>query len=867
VTSPRRLAHRGTVVATGFVIDASLLGVAQARQRVLALWTPGAKIHLHDDGFVITGLHPNRIRVSVAPGTPIVEQHGVFATLPLDADEVAELAVPRSIVVAAGGVARPLPLERAREIDLATWIDLSEFQIVEVKPLASPPVRAAIPPPPISDIRSLTGAPPADADVKDVTAALARARAGGVPRAGAITASSRWRRFVEWLSVRLAPRQKALPAATGSGEAKPSWFDKLRSRLAAALWNSRLGTALGRRHAEYLRRVLEMFDRGQLDEALRHAIPIGGDGGDARLGLAAPRPRKNLSLTFGARRKGSVIPVADVAIGMMRDRYRAAAARLEQSGRIDDAAFVLAELLADVNAAIAVLERHQRYSVAARLAEGRGLEPGLVVRLWFLAGDRERAVDAARKYHAWAGAVARLEQSGDSRAAVLRMLWADHLADTGDFVQAIEAAWPVKPSRALVEAWIDRGIALEGTTAARLLVKKLVVAPTSFAEVAPAMLTVLGASGDDAVRQRVAMIDELVGSPSSAELQTIARPALRALLRDCGVGADDTRSELVDRLVKFANDAALRADRPAFPAARRRLSVLERSSFVDLQWSTHDAGALPVYDAAILPGDRLLLALGELGVRIVGRSGRTIAQIDQPATRLVVSDHGSRALAIATRGSVQRIARIDVIERRGAYWCDAEFDDSANTFDGDLWIAARGREVFAVDTIAARWRAVWGVQVDPASARCSIRRAGPWFAIEVRDGAALEHWHYDRFTLRARKPWVQTGTEYVAVPARPSDPTFVVRDPDDARVSEVAQIEAVALGGELAIVNRRAHTGLTVTCSHVTTHRALATFRLDGAEAATARLTDRLLTISDDRGRVIVFDIERGVLRRDLRTS
>jgi hypothetical protein len=33
------------------------------------------------------------------------------------------------------------------------------------------------------------------------------------------------------------------------------------------------------------------------------------------------------------------------------------------------------------------------------------------------------------------------------------------------------------------------------------------------------------------------------------------------------------------------------------------------------------------------------------------------------------------------------------------------------------------------------------------------------------------------------------------------------------------------------------------------------------------RLTGTLVTIADDRGRVIVFDIDRGVVRRDLRTS
>jgi hypothetical protein len=144
------------------------------------------------------------------------------------------------------------------------------------------------------------------------------------------------------------------------------------------------------------------------------------------------------------------------------------------------------------------------------------------------------------------------------------------------------------------------------------------------------MLAIL--SDTEATRQRMAMVEELVGSSRTPELQTIARPALRAFVRDCGAGAPGTTSQLLEKLAKFTDDAALTTDMPAIAAAARP-SVLDRGATIDLQWSAHDAGALPVYDAALLPGDRLLLALGELGVRIVSRTGRTIAQIDQPATK------------------------------------------------------------------------------------------------------------------------------------------------------------------------------------------------------------------------------------------
>ena len=226
------------------------------------------------------------------------------------------------------------------------------------------------------------------------------------------------------------------------------------------------------------------------------------------------------------------------------------------------------------------------------------------------------------------------------------------------------------------------------------------------------------------------MVEELVGSPTSAELQTIARPALRALVRDCGTGAADSKSQLVEQLIKFADDAALRADRPVFPPAPPRPSLLERGDPVDLRWSAHDAGAVPVYDAAALPGDRLLLALGELGCGSWGGRAARSRTSTSPLRGSWCTDHGSRALAIAARGQVKRVARIDLIERRGAHWCDAEFDECVDTFDGDLWLATRGREVFAVDTTppagapsgVSRW-------IPPArSVRCAGTRGGSWSA-------------------------------------------------------------------------------------------------------------------------------------------
>jgi hypothetical protein len=86
-------------------------------------------------------------------------------------------------------------------------------------------------------------------------------------------------------------------------------------------------------------------------------------------------------------------------------------------------------------------------------------------------------------------------------------------------------------------------------------------------------------------------------------------------------------------------------------------------------------------------------------------------------------------------------------------------------------------------------------------------------------------------------------------------------------VSDVAQIAAIELSGDLAVVSRQMATGLMISATYLNAHRTLANLVLDGAHSASVRLSDKLLTIGDDRGRVIVFDLERCVVRRELRTT
>src|SRR5262249_26377745 len=196
---------------------------------------------------------------------------------------------------------------------------------------------------------------------------------------------------------------------------------------------SRLAPLVGRRHAEYLARMLEMFDSNQLDDALRHAIPLNNalESALRQPALRTPSPRKDLAIVPARAPAATSLGLGADLFDGLRQRYRRAFERLVLMGEIEKAAFVLAELLNANEEAVSFLERHHKFRLAAEIAEARRLPPGLVIRQWFLAGERGHAVRVARKTGAFADAVVRLERTHEHEARALRLVWADALASAG----------------------------------------------------------------------------------------------------------------------------------------------------------------------------------------------------------------------------------------------------------------------------------------------------------------------------------------------------------------------------------------------------------------------------------------------------
>jgi hypothetical protein len=617
------------------------------------------------------------------------------------------------------------------------------------------------------------------------------------------------------------------------------------------LRNTPLGPLLGQRKAEYVRRLFDMFEQGNLDEALRYAIPLGkGMTEPARIALGLPGPRENLAIQPGRRGAGSIFGGGQEVFEALRERYRAAFKRLEREGRIDEAAFVLTELLGEHEEAVSFLEKHGRLKLAAELAEGRNMAPGLVVRQWLLARDLQRAVAIARRSGAFPDAVLRLERTHPAEAKTLRLLWAETLAEAGDYVRATTVVWPLEDARMLARSWLEHGAQVGGVGGARALAHLVASFPDAFASTRPQVLALLEDVSRDHAAERLAFAEVLAAEAPSEPRTVLVGPTVRALLRDRAEGFTRVDASLLARLLRDVGDGTLRADLPPVSDPRRRAwSEEHEAAPLSETLTLGEAGPYPIHDAVALSGQRVLLALGEAGVRLVRSDGTCAAHFDVPAFWLVPSVHEDRVLALAPRGELKRISYIELGSRRSGHWCDAKVDAFAPSYDGSLWFIAERDTVMAVDALAKDGlRALWRVsQVE-----------GVVVALET-DAEWL------RFTTWGTEPQLWT----YALPGGPTLRSRAARRAGDGMppvflnelTGKAEQVSELLFAAPWRLEERWIVTGRELKLFHGDT-KLRARFFFEGDALVRARFWGGELLVFDTAGRLLRLHLTEGLARR-----
>ncbi len=699
-----------------------LVDDARARSSILACMRAGDVVERFGGSLVVRHARVERAESATLAGLALVDEAGVLSSAPLSRAELARAKeLPGHVAIVRGGA---LSVERAEaRVDPAGWIDVSELVLEAPVSLGVPPPRLASAPV-ARAAREALGVAPLSHESEALRRAIlgpndlrgARVVGGTGPASGFFARLAS--RLVGSVADGVASMVSLLRRVLGGSEAQtapalppnatspakstalaptaprpPGLLARLdawlRDRMRRLGWRG-FGSFLVRKHAEHLQKLLELLEGQDLDEALRHAIPLSNEAGGGAAGapsLSPPSPRTELAISPHRAKGGGALGLDGGLFEHLRQRYRALYQRLLTLERWKDAAFVLAELLDDALGAVALLEKHGFHREAAELAEGRALAPAIQVRQWLLARDLPRAVLIAQRHDAFGPAITRMRTSDREAARALALAWADLRARGGDYlgaIAALEAGDALASARGLAVRWADRGVDAGGVLGAEALVWLLVLDGDALTRVGPRLDPLLRDDSADTRHVRHAVYAAMARhrSASAAPLFDAARFAWRAAVRDRALFGEPTLSQLSE-LESLSRDRTLGADRPTIvPLSRTKLDRLAAPLVV----GPSSVGAFEVLDAVVLPDRRVLVALGEAGLRVLAPDGRAIASFDVPTDALVLSDEGTRALSVTKRGSLSVVHRVDTAQRRvGDRFEIFGLESFARTFDGERW--------------------------------------------------------------------------------------------------------------------------------------------------------------------------------------
>lgn len=775
VSNVRHPLWRGWQSVAAFWFPAQGVSVAQRDRRLLQAWATGSRAWRFADGDLLCLAQPLSLQCDSAPGLALCRIDGVLHAAPLTAGE--RRALPSAdLVLVQGAQPQPRRLHEGEPLDLSSLLDFSTLALATVYPLRPPPLPAAVKLPG-SDVRGLVGGKvgPRSAATESLMQVM-RGEPAAPAEGPALRRAAWWGRdavagatvgLLGRLAGKLARASGGQPASGLQARHPPQRPSAWRRQLARLAMLTRISTALGHRQSAHLRRMMSMFERGDLDEGLRNALPLDLDASVPETGPAFGVPGRRDSLQVGARRGGrSSIALDDDLVQNLQRMYRAAFEQLDRRGRVDEALFVLAELLGARTEALDYLVRHGRAREAAELAVGWDLSAPVLIRLLLLAGDHQRAVLVARRDNAFAEAVVQLQHEHAALADRLRLEWARQRQQQGEWLEAVETAWPLPDAREEALGWLLDAERSGQLLSARALMLRTALLPATLVEHACRIEALVAADGDPS--QRLAAADALLQmqQPTPA-IRAMAGHLLPALAADRAANVADVPLERLKGLLKLSRNTVLSADVPDWSVAPQLASqpLAQRGEPLRLRMQLAGSSALALRDVVVLEGERCLVALGEAGVAMLDARGRVLQRHRSPASRLVLAQSGEVALAVAEREQVCHVARLDLVTGQSRELGSLVADAMSPVFDGTRWTVQSGRDIRLLDVCSSLHEVLWHVDLPAAPvAHGFFREREVWL---VPEPGRVSPWAYSAERRRriAQEPVpIQDVTELVACP-------------------------------------------------------------------------------------------------------
>lgn len=614
------------------------------------------------------------------------------------------------------------------------------------------------------------------------------------------------------------------------------FFDLLRAH-----WDSR-------ENQRYIQRMMEQFEKKNWAEALRHAIPLSDENRDAlgeRPNLLQARER----LDFTAQNQaGSSFEASRHAFELLRTTYRKACDELLAQGRVEEAAFILGELLESPAAAVDLLESHGFYRQAARLATIKGLPAALQVRLWFLAERVDMALLLARRHFAHAEAILALQSKYPDMVPAFRRTWAQDLVDAGRLGQALVVGWETRESIPEYPSWLEEALQNGGFAACQALA--LAASDVGLTEQLdiPQRLTDWFDDHSLLTLERRRTVLELLAEgrarSSNKALRAWAGRTARRVMKSANTPFALGDSRVLANIVGLSGDPWLKTDTPtSLPRFAGRLG----------RWSerVERRGQLPLFDVAPLGDGRTLLALGQAGLAVVSAGGAIAQRFAEPVHQLVAPLEGELFLTVSD-------GRVGTFHKdRYRPWCRSTLDGFADAHDGYHWLV---------------WRGTWLYQIDLTSLESST----DWRALEKRDLASVPL----KAAIGAKNATVLTESDiHVLDYPHLSSSSSRFQPESDFRLLTPKKSCQLSLRdgrlffrgvplvhqGEIVDVDYQAPRGVVISSDREAL--ALCFFDLEapekqfvlslpGASRARVRTSGRQTYICDDLGRFLVVDVE-----------
>ncbi len=925
----KHLIFHGHVEAYGMYFDFDLLSQEAVHSRILALWNPGMRLYELETGLVVLFDVPVDVRAKFSPGLPMASHKGYFVGLPLDEASLSELGAPAgSIIIAKHGQLVHSVL--TKQISPSSWIDVSNFELSPTKPLGTIQSIPQELEPGSIERWQFSGVPELSPDAARILEQLknnaAATKTSAITPGESATATGEifsslagiMFSMLAWFLILVRRPVHSVPmkpnqAGTRSAAAPAPTNQERMQNVKLMLHNSMVQflSAIGvlpfirAQQAKYLNKMLDLLTRGDWEEALRYAIPLCDENGGTEAiaeFLGIPELRKSFDIGTGQRTTSSAMGMDDRLYDHLKSLYRRAFEQLDQTGKIGEAAFVLAELLQAHEEAVSYLERRERFKLAAELAEARKLSPALIVRLWLLARDTTRAVSIARLKNCFEAAVAMLESMQSPMAPALRTHWAHSLVESGNYEAAIEVVWEMPEFRPLTEAWLKLALEARGEASGQLLARHLLRLPDSLEEIKPKIDSLLSDRNRENASSRHAFLCTLIESNmmSSPEVQCMARSALRTLLRDLSAGHISISKGQLKNLTNATNERTLWADLSSIQLPGTRTTLTESRDIQRIE--IREQGTRSLSDAAFLPNGKCVIACGETGVCIINSRGNITHQFRSPANQLVMSIHGDRTIAVAHRGEARRLTRLNLLSHESVDMGELRLSTMAAIFDGSTWIVYGEEGLLVVDATAPKCKALWrmpNLTTDVVAIGTDCKNAAfVTSGLITKDqwGRPVEAIHkYEKYLCDAHDlqlrhriavPGITPGTMIQVSPrgrvitARLTEPSpdtgrqdfnfscdgiQVDRVPTEPTTDFTIEEIEFSVSADWVALTLPVSGGIECHIRSITERSTGLIVFLPEATKANAKIQTDLVTICDDRGRLLVLELQYGRLIRNLR--